>query len=186
KKTYRLYENAFGVERLIGKDENILNLISNQIELKSGVYFIIRKRDQLTRPKQTLNAKKCFAKLKLQKESFDSRPKKTVVHKLNEQLMDNLDEAKNMFLEKIFQNEIVLNDQIQKLDSLDRIIVQEKNSKCNQNLFQSVYNKLRHYHKKPHKNYMNQSLMHLIDSAGEYSSTSSSRNSSSSKLDTLF
>lgn len=190
KKTYCLYENAFGVERMVDNQENILNLVLNQVELNSNDYrFTIRKRDQINRKKQTLNVKKCFAKLESNRNGrkmIKNQNENNLVDELNQAIiMDDEYQVKNLFLKTIFQNEIILNDQINKLDSLDRIIEQEKTShRNNQNIFQSFYDKLRH-NKNSHKNSMNQSSMYLIDSAGECSSTSSSRCSSSSKLDTL-
>ena len=182
KRTYRLYENVCGVERLVGKDENILSLVSNQIELKSNVYYTIRKKELKTNfNRKKLNVKKCFAKLK-----SDAEMKKRQNIMICEEMNDQNNDIKNELMKRIFQNEIVLNNQIKKMDSLDKLSEQKNGSKPNQSLFQSIYDKLKHHH---HKRSMNQSSLYLIDSAGECStstSASSSPYTSSTKLDTLF
>lgn len=190
-KSYRVYENAFGIERIVKNNENILNLFTNQTELKSNVYFVVRKKSlkHKTSSKKILSSRKCFEKLKIHK---DISTKLKVVDDVEKKNINNLltDDSwnktiKNAFINQIEENEIILNKQIHRMDNLDKKIqLREKKSK-NNNIFQSIYSKLID-NKKAKRNNFNQSSMFLIDSAGECSSNSSSRNSSSSKLDTLF
>lgn len=189
-KTYRIFENAFGVERVVKRNENILNLFANQTELKSNVYFIVRKKSQklkANRPK-TMNAKKLFEKLHKERQNelkvVDDQEKinsiNLPIHKFDR------DTVKEAFMNKILENETILNQQIRRIDCLDQIMEQKRGIKSKYgSFFQTICSKLKHQNKTKRNNF-NQSSVYLVDSAGESSSASSSRNSSSSKLDTLF
>lgn len=189
-KSYRIYENSFGIERMVRKNENILNLFTNQTELKSKIYFVVRKKSLKIKKsnKKTLSSKKCFEKLKIQKDIssqlkvVDDLENKNTAYLFNDENSRN--NIKNAFMSQIAENEMILNQQIKRIESLDNII-QKREKKSKNNIFQSIYSKLID-HKKNKRNNFNQSSVYLLDSAGECSSASSSRNSSSSKLDTLF
>ncbi|CAF1115801.1 unnamed protein product [Brachionus calyciflorus] len=174
-KTYSIYENVLGVERPVQKSENILNLLINQESLNSNVSFVIRKKAKMVKSTVKPNAKKCFKKLHSQKN-------------LGQEVSIKKEEPiKNVYLKQILQNEIILNEQIGKLDTFDQIINnqgQDGESNSKSSFFRSIYSKLKKSHK--HRSNLNQSKCYLIDSTGELSSSSSSPNTSSSKLDTLF
>ncbi|CAF0893471.1 unnamed protein product [Brachionus calyciflorus] len=183
-KSYSVYESISGVERLVGKNENIINLVVNQQNLNSNVYFIIRKKTKIvvskTQKKSNLDAKKCYRKLQSQK-----------VNELrvfeDEEKIDNHEPEliKNVYLKQIFQNEIILNNQMQKLQLFDKILTNQKvdnNTSNSKNIFQSIYNKF----KQQNRSNLNHSSTYLIDSDGNCSSNSSSPSTSSSKLNSLF
>lgn len=201
-KTYSLYENAFGVERLVDKCENLLGLLINQNRLDSNVFFVIRKKNTkpaTIRPKYNLNSKKCFKKLQMQKEHQENSLK--VIEDSVKQsqksvcLYEDIDsycatktQLKEAFLRQIFQNEIILNEQLNKLENFDKILIRQEQESSSKSFFKSIYAKLKNHHKKQQQqaSNLNQSSIYLLDSAGECSSNSSSRSTSSSKLDTLF
>ncbi|RNA05026.1 hypothetical protein BpHYR1_043758 [Brachionus plicatilis] len=172
KNTYLVFENVLGVERQIGNRENILNVLANQAGLDCEIYFIIRKNGARSN-QQKLDARKCYDKLrKMKNEGFDSH---------ENQLKGNI-------LQQIIKNEIVLDQQLKKLETFDTVMQKEKKKCVKTNLFQSFYSKMKSSHKKYLKKNidLNKSKALLLDSAGECTSSSSSRNSSFSKLDTLF
>lgn len=195
-KTYSIYENAFGVERLVAKNENILNLFENQTSLKSNVYFAIRKKATKTNStKNSLNVKQCFRKLKKQQSSSlkviedeDKQLKKVNLHQEVEG-WSKVGQLKHAYLKQIFQNEIILNEQIEKLECFDRQFEnhQQVPSQPSKGFIKSIYSKLKNHQKKqPKQLNLDQSSAYLLDSCGESSSACSSRSTSSSKLDTLF
>lgn len=171
KKTYSLFENVYGVERLVGNRENVLNIVSNHLSLNTNICFVIRKYCARNVP-QKLDSRKCFEKLKkIKKETFT----------IQNQIKDN-------FLQQIIHNEIILEEQILKLEAFDSVLQRENGKSTKKNIFQSFYTKMKISHKKyliKNKD-LNKSKALLLDSTGECSSFSSSSNSSFSKLNTLF
>lgn len=198
-KTYSLYENAFGVERLVNKSENILSLLMNQTRLNSNVFFVIRKKTNKTinRSKYNLNAKKCFKKLQMQKEhenglrvieDAEKQSRQSVcLYEDIESYCSTESQLKQAFLKQIFENEIILNEQMEKMENFEQVLNDQKQKSNTKSFFKSIYSKLKNHQKLKQSSYnLNQSSMYLLDSAGECSSNSSSRSNSSSKLDTLF
>ncbi|CAF0777329.1 unnamed protein product [Brachionus calyciflorus] len=182
-KTYAIYESAYGVERLINKDENILNLIKNQESLNSNVCFIIRKKSLTSNQKYNANVKKCFRQLHSENELR--------VYEDDEKTQMNLYEydLKKAYLKQILANEITLNKQIENLETFDKILNKDIQSDVSNSkgIFKSIYKKIKNYKAKSQKrSNLNQSSIYLLDSAGESSSSNSSPSTSSSKLDTLF
>lgn len=161
KKTYSLFENVLGVERLVGNRENILSLVANNLGLNTNICFVIRKF--CTRSiSQKLDSKKCFEKLKkLKKESFS----------IHNQLKDNI-------ITQIIQNEIIIEEQILKMEAFGTVLQRENVKSVKTNLLQSFYTKMKIHHKKYLKRNtdLNKSKALLLDSTGECSSLSSSHN----------
>lgn len=172
KKTYTVFENVLGVERMIENRENILNILANQLDLNCKICFAIRKNG-MRHVNQTLDARKCYERLrKIRKEDLV----------IKDQLKDDI-------LHQIIQNEIILDEQLKKIETIDTVLLSDKTKCAKKNIFQSIYTKMRIInHKKILKKNidLNRSKVMLLDSTGECTSSSSSPNSSFSRLDTLF
>lgn len=127
-KTYSVYENVQGVERLVKINESIINLAKNW-PLNSSAFFIVRKTKKCQiKPVKKLNNKKCFQLLNKMQHKTEQIEKSIHVYdeiEFNEneqEATNNIENQKQVFLQKILENQVILEKQTEQLSSLENSI----------------------------------------------------------------
>ena len=129
--TYAIFESICGIERLVGRGEDLAFLCRRHASQHTRVEFVIRKcglveqsRVAPTDPTDNKNSKllkKCYKKLNQLKATAAAADSSSSIAHIYEHI-DEASRLKSKYVEKIAQNEIKLKRQTKKLQQVEKQI----------------------------------------------------------------